>query len=102
LAFGPIFPYTFIFIQCGKTAIHFIQKNMATDKETLAALKARAVRLGHQIDIDTRGYCLWQVLPGIGRILILGRESGATLDAIGSKLDELTADRERARGKKRL
>jgi hypothetical protein len=71
---------------------------MATDEEKLAALKARAARLGHQIEIDRRGYCLWQVLPGIGRILILGRESGVTLDAIAKKLDELTAEpRKKAR-----
>ena len=75
---------------------------MTTDEEKLAALNARAIRLGHQVDIDSRGYCLWQVLPGIGRILILGRDSGTTLDAIAKKLDELKADREKPEAKKKL
>jgi hypothetical protein len=64
---------------------------LANDEEKLASLKKRAVKLGHQIDIDRHGYRLWKVLPGIGRILILGRESDTKLDAIAKKLDELTA-----------
>jgi hypothetical protein len=63
-------------------------------EETLAALRRRADKLGHQIEPSVKrlGYCLWQSWPG-GRLMILGRNDnvGVTLDAIAQKLDEMEA-----------
>jgi hypothetical protein len=67
---------------------------MADEQEKLAALKWRAVKLGHQIEPSVKklGYCLWQTWPG-GRLMILGcnDNDGVTLDAIAQKLDEIEA-----------
>ena len=67
---------------------------MADEQEKLAALKWRAVKLGHQIEPSVKklGYFLWQSWPG-GRHKILGcnNNDGVTLDAIAQKLDEIEA-----------
>ena len=67
---------------------------MADEQEKLSALKRRADKLGHQIELSVGklGYCLWQCWPG-GRHMILGRNDndGVTLDAIAQKLDEIEA-----------
>src|SRR5262249_8923444 len=59
---------------------------------TLAALKSRANKLAHQIEpsVKNQGYCLWQTWPD-GRLMILGRNDGVTLDAIAEKLEEIEA-----------
>jgi len=64
---------------------------MAAEQERLEALEQRAGKLGYQIEpsLNKQGYCLWETLPGIGRLLILGRDGGVTLDAIAQKLDEV-------------
>jgi len=64
---------------------------MADEQDELAALHARAAKVGCQVEIspDKRGYSLWEVLPGIGRRLLLGREGGVALDVVAKKLDEL-------------
>jgi hypothetical protein len=66
---------------------------MADEQEKLAALKWRAVKLGHQIEPSVKelGYCLWQSWPGVGRHMVLGNNDGVTLDAIAQKLDEIEA-----------
>ena len=73
---------------------------MADEQEKLAALKWRAVKLGHQIEPSVKklGYCLWQSWPG-GRHKILGcnDNDGVTLDAIAQKLDEIEAGDHAAR-----
>jgi len=67
---------------------------MADEQEKLAALKWRAVKLGHQIEPSVKklGYCLWQSWPD-GRHKVLGGHDndGVTLDAIAQKLDEIEA-----------
>jgi hypothetical protein len=65
----------------------------ASEQERLDALKQRAAKLGYQIEssLNGPGYCLWEVLPGVGRSMILGREGDVTLDVIAQKLDELEA-----------
>jgi hypothetical protein len=35
---------------------------------------------------------LWRSWPGVGRHMILGRDGGTTLEAIGQKLDEVEAE----------
>lgn len=64
------------------------------DQERLKTLHARAIKLGHQVEagVNRSGYCLWRVLPDIGRYLILGREAGVALDAIEKKLNEIESD----------
>jgi hypothetical protein len=66
---------------------------MAIKQEELEALKQRAAKLGYQIEpkLNGPGYCLWMILPGVGRFMILGRDSGVTLDVIAQMLDELEA-----------
>jgi predicted CoA-binding protein len=67
---------------------------MAIDERKLAALQERGVKLGYQVDtsMNKLGYCLWRVLPRVGRYLILGRDGGVTLEAIEKKLDEIDGD----------
>jgi hypothetical protein len=66
---------------------------MANKQVDLEALKERAAQLGYQIESSENGpgYCLWEVLPGAGRYIILGRDGGVTLDVIAQKLDEFEA-----------
>ena len=66
---------------------------MADEQEKLAALKMRANKLGHQIELSVKelGYCLWQSWPGVGRHMVLGNNDGVPLDAIAQKLDEIEA-----------
>ena len=66
---------------------------MANEQEDLEALKKRAAKLGYQIESSENGpgYSLWEVLPDVGRYMILGRNGGVTLDVIAQKLDELEA-----------
>jgi hypothetical protein len=61
------------------------------EQDELAALHARAAKAGCRIELspDKRGYYLWEVLPGIGRRLLLGREGAVSLDAIAKRLDGL-------------
>jgi hypothetical protein len=68
------------------------------DQERLPVLKERARKLGYQIElaIGRPGYCLWEVLPGIGRHMILGRDGDITLTAIAQKLAEIEAASSRA------
>jgi hypothetical protein len=69
----------------------------AKEQERLDALKKRAAKLGYQIEpnLNGPGYCLWEVLPGIGRHMVLGREGDVTLAAIAQKLAELKAARKK-------
>jgi hypothetical protein len=62
-----------------------------TDHERLEALQVKASKLAYQIDasVDRQGYCLWRLLPGVGRSMVLGREGGVTLDAIEKKLETI-------------
>ena len=62
---------------------------MAIDQEMFETLQKRAVKLGYKVDAAVSGYCLWRVLPGVGRYLILGHEGGVTLDAIAKELDQI-------------
>jgi hypothetical protein len=64
------------------------------DQERLKTLHARAVKLGYQVEasVNRSGYCLWRVLPDVGRYLILGREGGVPLEGIERKLDEIEGD----------
>ena len=67
---------------------------MADEQEKLAALKGRAVRLGHQIEPSVKklGYCLWQSWPDARHKVLGGNDNdGVTLDAIAQKLDEIEA-----------
>ena len=61
------------------------------EQDELAALHARAAKAGCRIEVtlDKRGYYLWEILPGIGRRLLLGRDGAVSLDAIAKKLDGL-------------
>jgi predicted CoA-binding protein len=66
---------------------------MTNERADLEALKKRADKLGYQIEpsLNKPGYCLWEVLPRVGRYLILGRDGGVTLDVIAQRLDEVEA-----------
>ena len=67
---------------------------MANEQERLAALRKRADNLGYQIEpsVTKLGFCLWESWPDVGRLMILGRDGGVTLDAIAQKLDEVEAE----------
>ena len=67
---------------------------MANEQEWLEALNKRAGKLGYQVELSMSklGYCLWRSWPGVGRQMILGREGGVALDAIGQKLDQVEAE----------
>lgn len=67
---------------------------VATDQERLRSLQARAVKLGYQVrtSMDGNGYCLWRVLPALGRYLILGHGGGVTINAIEEQLDTIAKD----------
>src|SRR5262249_13048455 len=73
------------------------EMTVTDEQEALAALKSRANKLGHQIEpsVKNQRYCLWQTWPD-GRVMILGRNHGVTLDAIAEKLDEIEAAKHEA------
>jgi hypothetical protein len=91
---GPFYDFFVI----GEATLNKPTTPSENEQERLRAFKERARKLGYEIEPAFRrpGYCLWEVLPGIGRHMILGRDGDITLTAIAQKLAEIEAASSRA------